>query len=335
MKILFVGGTKRGFLTLQALIASGADVKGILSLAQDPHEQDRYEGPIKDLATERRIPIRETKFVRSSDYGRWASEELGAEAAICVGVRILLPEDFYSVFPRGCWGVHDSVLPEYRGFAPLNWSIINDEPKTGVSLFRISARMDGGEILLQREVPIGRSQTAPEVYAGVCEATIHVVLEGYRQLADGNGSPASQDYSSGSFTCARTPYDGCIDWTRSSRQIYNLVRALTFPYPGAYTHYQGQRLVVLAAEEVLNPPTYRGRIPGRVIRFVPGQGVDVLTGDGILRLTKVSTDGRAIVPAGDVIRSVKSSLGLTVADLEQRVLELERRLEAMTIHADH
>lgn len=333
MKILFVGSTKRGFMTLQALIAGGADVCGILSLAQDSHERDRYESRIKDLATERRIPIRETKFVRSADYGRWATEELGAESAMCVGVRILLPEDFYATFPRGCWGVHDSLLPDYRGFAPLNWAIINDEPKTGVSLFRISERMDGGEILLQREVPIGPSHTAPEVYLGVCEATVAVVLAGYRLLADGHESPRSQDYATGSFTCARTPDDGCIDWTRSSRQIYNLVRALTFPYPGAYTHYRGQRLIVVSAEEVPNPPVYRGRIPGRVIRFVPSQGAEVLTGDGILRLISVSTDGHTIMPAGDVIRSVKTGLGLTVSDLEQRVLELERRLEAMTIHA--
>lgn len=335
MKTLFVGGTKRGFLTLKALLESRAQVVGVLSLAQDVHEQERYEEPIRALTAQYAVPIRETKFVRSAEFARWAARDLGAEAAIGVGVRILLPQDFYTAFPKGCWGVHDSLLPEYRGFAPLNWSILNDESRTGVSFFRISERMDGGEILLQREVPIGRSETAPEVYRSVCDATVHAVLDGYRMLDEGKGAPRLQDYSKGSFTCARTPADGCIDWTQSTRTIFNLIRALTFPYPGAYTHYQARRLVVVAAEEVRNPPRYIGRIPGRVVRFAPGHGVDVLTGDGLLTLTRVSTDGQTIKPAEEIIRSVKTNLGLCIEDLEQRVMELERRLEAMTVHAHH
>jgi methionyl-tRNA formyltransferase len=231
--------------------------------------------------------------------------------------------------------VHDSLLPEYRGFAPLNWSIINDEPKTGVSLFRISERMDGGEILLQREVPIGHSDSAPDVYRRVCDATVRVVLDGYRLLDEGNGSPVAQDYSKGSFTCSRTPRDGRIEWVHTTRQIYNLIRALTFPYPGAYTYYQGQRLIVLAAEEAVQSPPYRGRLPGRVVRIAPGHGADVLTGDGVITLKHVSTDGHSIQPAEEIIRSVKTSLGLSLEDLEQRVMELERRLEALKVDAHH
>ncbi len=332
MKVLFLGGTKRGFQTLQALMNAGAEVCGVLSLAQDDHEQERYEGPIRALAQRHRLPLREMKFVRDEEVTRWA-KHTGAAAAIGVGVRILLPPHFYAAFPLGCWGVHDSLLPEYRGFAPLNWSIINDEPRTGVTVFRISERMDGGEILLQREVPIGRTDAAPEVYERVCAATIEVVLDAYRRLKDGTAAPKPQDYTAGSFTCARTPVDGEIDWALPTRRIYNLVRALAFPYPGAYTHYRGQRLFVLEALEIESPPRYRGRIPGRVVRLLAGQGVDVLTGDGVLRVIRVSTDGRESRPADDVIRSVKLSLGLRLRDLEERLAEIERRVEAMTAHA--
>lgn len=333
MKILFIGGTRRGFLTFQSLVASDAQIVGVLSLAQDAHEQDRFEGPIKDLALAHGIPLRETKFIRSPELMQWATQELDADVAIGVGVRILLPPEFYRAFPLGCWGVHDSLLPDYRGFAPLNWAIINDEPRTGVSLFRISERMDGGEILLQQEVPIGPEETAPDVYVQICQATVDIVLEGARQLAEGTGKPIPQDYREGSFTCARTPSDGEIDWFLPSRRIYNLIRALTFPYPGAYTHYQGQRIFVLAAEQVTSPPRYRGRIPGRVVRTTTEGGVEVLTGDGLIRLTRVSEDGHRIRPAADIIRSVKTSLGLTLADLENRLTQLEHRVKAMTAHA--
>jgi len=331
MKVLFIGGTKRGFQTLDALVASGAEVCGVLSLTQDEHEQERYEGSIRDLALGHGISLRETKFVRDQELARWA-RETGAATAIGVGVRILLPPSFYTAFPLGCWGVHDSLLPEYRGFAPLNWSIINDEPRTGVTVFRISERMDGGEILLQRGVSIGRTDTAPQVYERVCAATVEVVLEAYRQLTHGTAVPIPQDYSTGSFTCARTPVDGEIDWAQPSRRIYNLIRALTFPYPGAYTYYRGQRIFVLRAEEI-DRPCYRGRIPGRVVQILPGQGVDVLTADGVLRVTHVSSDGRTTRSAEDVIRSVKMSLGLRLQDLEERLAEMERRLEALTTHA--
>jgi methionyl-tRNA formyltransferase len=333
MNTLFIGSTKRGFRTLQALLKRKVPVVGVLSLAQDEHELDRYEGPIKDLALAHGIPVRETKFIRDGALSRWATQNLKAETAIGVGVRILLPEEFYTVFPHGCWGVHDSLLPEYRGFAPLNWSIINDEPRTGVSLFRICNRMDGGDILVQQEVPIGPTETAPEVYERVCDATVAVVLEGYRRLAEGRATPAPQDYAAGSFTCARTPVDGQIDWAQPSRRIFNLIRALTFPYPGAYTHYRGRRLYVLGAEEIPQPPRYAGRIPGRVTRLVAGTGVEVLTGDGLLRITRVSTDGRTVQRADEVVRSVKSSLGLALVDLADKLAELERRMEAMTAHA--
>jgi methionyl-tRNA formyltransferase len=126
--------------------------------------------------------------------------------------------------------------------------------------------------------------------------------------------------------------DGEIDWAQPSRRIYNLIRALTFPYPGAYTYYRGQRIFVLRAEEI-DRPCYRGRIPGRVVQILPGQGVDVLTADGVLRVTHVSSDGRTTRSAEDVIRSVKMSLGLRLQDLEERLAEMERRLEALTPHA--
>lgn len=335
MNVLFIGGTKRGLLTLQALIEQGVPVVGVLSLTQDAHELDRCEGQIQDLAHAHGIPVREAKYVRDGALGRWAVEEREAAVAIGVGVRILLPKEFYAVFPHGCWGIHDSLLPEYRGFAPLNWAILNDEARTGVTLFQISDRMDGGDVLLQQEVFIEPTDTAPQVYERICAATVSVAIEGVRQLVEGRARPVPQDYSAGSFTCARTPVDGQINWTHPSRRVFNQIRALTFPYPGAFTHYRGRRLIVLAAEEIANPPRFTGRIPGRVVKILDGIGIDVLTGDGMLRITQVSMDGRTSLRADEVIRSVKTSLGLTEVDFQDRIAELERRLEAMTVHATH
>ncbi len=331
MRTLFIGGTKRGYLTLKALLEARAKVVGVLSLSQDEHEMDRYERPIRELAQAYGVPVKEARFVRDAALAGWAIDELKAEAGLGVGVRVLLPDWFYNAFPKGCWGVHDSLLPEYRGFAPLNWAIINDEPKTGVTVFRIAPRMDGGEILLQRDVPIGRTEPAPEVYVKVCRATEEVVLESYELLRTGAAAPQPQDYAAGSFACSRNPCDGLIEWTKPTREIFNLVRALIFPYPGAFTYYRGSRLFVLRAEEVLDAPRYVGRIPGRVVQTTSG-GVDVLTGDGLLRIHEVSVDGATTQPAAEVIRSVRAKLGLDVSELVERLAALEGRLQDVEAH---
>jgi methionyl-tRNA formyltransferase len=324
MKILFLGSTRRGLLALKGMVDAGMTVVGILSLTQEAHEQDRSEGEIATLAATCGIPIRETKYFREETILSWATSELGADVAIAVGVRILLPDSVYGAFSLGCWAVHDSLLPYYRGFAPLNWVLINDEPETGVTLFRVSAAMDEGEILLQRRMTIGASENAPELYHRICAATVGVVLDGLRLLASGESRPVPQNPSEGSLAASRSPVDGMIDWARPTRQIFNLIRALTFPYPGAFTFYQGKRMFVLSAEErPMNIP-WVGRIPGRVVQVRPGIGVDVLTGDGVIRLGDISIDGTTRQCAATIVRSVRSKLGLDVLDLVDRLARLEQ-----------
>lgn len=329
MRTLFIGGTRRGYLALQALIESRVDVVGVLSLTQDDHEREHFEEPIRTLAHKRGLPIRETKFMRDAGLESWVLE-LQAEAAFAVGVRILLPKSFYSIFPHGCWAVHDSLLPEYRGFAPLNWAIINDESKTGVTLFQISETMDEGPILLQQPVPIGPKETAPQLYDKICTATADLVQQGHELLRRGEGTLQPQVQAAASFAASRTPADGVIDWNQPTRRIFNLIRALTFPYPGAFTYYQNRRLFVLSAEEFVSSADWAGRIPGRVVKLVPKDGVDVLTSDGVLRIREVSTDGLNRQCAADVIKSVRVKLGLDLFELNERLLRLEHQPGAPT-----
>jgi methionyl-tRNA formyltransferase len=309
MKSLFIGSTRRGWLTLKAILEAGLPVGGVVSLAQHEHETERYEAPIRQLAERHGLALREAKSLQSPELVTWVRGEVRAEVAFAVGVRVLLPATLYTAFPRGCWGVHDSLLPAYRGFAPLNWAIINGETETGVSLFRVSDGMDTGEVLLQRRVPIGPVETAPEVYEKICAATIEAVLEGHRLLRDHAAQPAPQDHSRATYTCSRTPADGLIDWNQPTTSIFNLIRALTFPYPGAFTLLAGRPLYILSAEPVAEAPAYVGRIPGRVVKIGPEGAVEVLTRDGVLRLHEISTDGVARRKPAEVIRSVRERLG--------------------------
>lgn len=327
MKVLFIGGTQRGYLTLKALLETGAHVVGIISLAQDPHETERYEESIRVLAQMNHIPILETKRMRDRDYVSILRQEIKPDLAFVVGCRILIPPEIYEIPPLGMLAVHDSLLPEYRGFAPLNWSILNGERQTGVTLFYLSEQMDGGDIVAQRPVPIPPGATAPQVYHATCEATVELVLENCPLLAQGVAPRVAQDYTQGSFTCSRTPDDGLIDWAASATVIHNQVRALTYPYPGAFTYYKAKKLMIWRARELESARPFVGRIPGRVVEISTSKGfVDVLTGDGIVRLEEVQfEDGDPISPS-NAIKSIRDTLGVSTVDLLNRIYELELQL---------
>lgn len=332
MRTLFIGGTRRGYLTLRALIESGAEVVGVLSLRQDEHEVERFEGAIRVLAEGAGVPLFESNRLKDRDYVALLSQQWRPDVAFVVGCRVLIPPEIYEIPPRGTLAVHDSLLPEYRGFAPLNWAILNGESRTGVTLFHLDERMDGGDIVLQREVPIGPDDTAPEVYERVCAATVELVREACPLLASGTAPRIRQDYSVGTFTCSRQPADGWIDWSAPTRAIYNRVRALTYPYPGAWTLHEGRRLTVWRARLLEPSPRYVGRVPGRVVGFSRDDGhADVLTGDGVLRITEVQPEGEPSAKAAEVLKSVRATLGLSPAQLIDRIRDLEQRLASRPV----
>lgn len=327
MRTLFIGGTKRGYLTLKALAEADADLAGIVSLRQHDHESERFEAPIRELAKEYGILHYETRWMKDRDYVRLIAEEIRPDIAFVIGCRILIPEEIYRIPPLGMLVVHDSLLPHYRGFAPLNWAILNGETQTGVTLFYLNERLDGGDIVDQKAVPIGPQDTAQILENRVCQAVVDVVLEAYPLLAQGRASRIKQNYNEGSFTCSRIPEDGVIDWNGSTVSIYNQVRALAYPYPGAFSYYNGKKLMIWKARPVDDAPCYVGRIPGRTVGISRQEGyVDVLTGDGILRILEVQAEGGEPLPAAEVIQSIRSTLGLRLTDLLSLIEELERQL---------
>lgn len=324
MRTLFIGGTRRGYLALKGLLQVGADVVGILSLKQDDHEVERYEEAIRTEAENHDIPWYETKWIRDRDYARIVRDEMNPDIAFVVGCRVLLPAELYLIPRQGTLAVHDSLLPQYRGFAPLNWSIINGESTTGVTLFYLNELMDGGDIVAQKAVPIGPTDSGPELYDLVCQATVNLITETYPLLIKGTAPRARQSYSEGSFACSRAPSDGLIDWVKPAAELARLVKALTYPYPGAFTFYEGRKLLVWKAAHLDSPPNYVGRIPGRVIAVWHDEGhVDVLAGEGILRLSEVQLAGESRSKASNVVSSVRATLGLSICDLLERIRLLE------------
>jgi methionyl-tRNA formyltransferase len=222
--------------------------------------------------------------------------------------------------------VHYAALPEYRGRANVNWAIINGEPETAITIHVIAPGLDAGNILYQQRVSIGPDDTAGDLYSKLNDVQREVLGETVTRYISGyEGEP--QDETAATYGCTRVPGDGEIKWASSTEQVYALIRALAPPYPGAHTYLGTRRIAVLRAAPLANAPRYVGRIPGRVVGRSRRDGhVDVLTGDGVLRIYEAATDDSVSGPASSVIQSSKQTLGLQTADLLARIELLESRL---------
>ncbi len=328
MRILFIGGTKRGYITLEALVSRDENVVGIISLKQFDDEAENYESAIAEIAKANEIRLFETSNFAEKNYEHILSDELKPDIAFVVGCRVLIPPEIYQIPCLGTLGVHDSLLPEYRGFAPLNWAIINGASHTGVTLFYLSELMDGGDIVAAKSITIASDNSAAELADRLCDKTKELVLETLPLFKANSVPRIKQNYQDGSFSCSRSPEDGLIDWAESSQRVYNKVRGLSYPYPGAFTFYQGKKIVIHQAQLHPNPPNYTGRIPGKVVNISKSCGwVEVLTGDGVIRLCSLRLEGDA-VPAANVIRSVRESLGIQLVDVMRRIQDLENKLRS-------
>jgi methionyl-tRNA formyltransferase len=219
--------------------------------------------------------------------------------------------------------VHYAPLPAYRGRANVNWAIINGEAETAITVHVLDRRLDAGGVLFQAPIAIGPDDTVADLYARLNDLQrAHLADAVAAHLAGDNGTP--QDGALASYGCTRLPEDGEIDWSASTREIYALVRALVPPYPGAFTYVRARRLVICRASPVDDSRRWAGRIPGRVAGRSDAEGwVDVLTGDGVLRLQDVEPEGLAVQPAAEAIHSVRTTLGLRVEDLLARIHALE------------
>ncbi|KYC37752.1 hypothetical protein WA1_04330 [Scytonema hofmannii PCC 7110] len=222
--------------------------------------------------------------------------------------------------------VHYSPLPHYRGRANVNWAIVNDESCAAIAIHKLSAELDGGNILFQKLIPIRYEDTVADLYRQLNEIqrqhlgeTVIKLLHGYQGTVQNNAEAT--------YGCTRLPEDGEINWSASTRSIDCLIRALVFPFPGAYTHLLGRKLLIWQAKIVNDPPSYIGRIPGRIIDRSKTEGyVDVLTGDGVLRIYEVQFEGEEKTAAANIIKSVKSTLGLKASDLLERIQTLEQEI---------
>lgn len=306
MKIFLFLGSRRGYAVLKKLIEIKANICGILCLIEDPHEE-QFHPRIHELSKQNNIPIFFSDTVKPSGYEDLL-KELNPEIVFAIGWRYLISKSAYSVPARGTLIIHDSLLPAYRGFAPMKWAIINGEKKTGVTLFYIADGVDSGPIVDQLETEILMEDTAQTIDEKIISLYEKIIVKNLELLEKGTAKSIPQDETRATYTCKRTPADGKINWHDPAEKIYNLIRGLTHPFPGAYTFLNGKKLLIWKAKLPTQKDHYVGNIPGRFIGKKQGL-IEVLTGQGVLQLAEVQYENEDILPAEKLKVSVKDTFG--------------------------
>jgi methionyl-tRNA formyltransferase len=308
MRIALFCATQRGYLFLQKLaqLLPQSDLI-VFSFRETPWEPP-FLDDIRKLALASGNQFFEVRQVGNQQW-RQFWETMDIDLMFAVSWRYMIPSTVYRRPRLGMFVFHDSLLPKYRGFSPTVWAMINGEDHTGVTLFEIAEQMDAGDIVAQERVPIGPDDTIAVVLKRVTQTYLDLLEQNLDDLINGTGPRRPQKHCHATFTCKRLPEDNQIDWTASSENIYNLVRAVSAPYPGAYTYLSGRKMLVWSAQRVAGNRCYVGRIPGRVIEVRPGEGSVILTGDSVLLLTQVQTEGDEIICAADALNSLAQTLG--------------------------
>ena len=216
----------------------------------------------------------------------------------------LLPKGILDLPPLGCINVHPSLLPKYRGAAPLNWTIIQGETRTGVTIMRMDEGMDSGDILVQEETPVGPDETVGELHDRLAKTGAELLLKTIQMIEDGTVRRTPQDHAAATFAPRLKKEDGIIDWQRNADEIVHLILGLS-PSPCAYSILQGRTLKIFTATARKSPI---GQMPGTVLAVTP-EGLPVAAGEGVVFLREVQAEGKKRMPVQDFLRGVRLRSG--------------------------
>ena len=276
MKIVFMGTPGFAVPSLDALIDSEYEVVGVVTKADKPQGRgQRIESPpIKILSQQYGIPVLQPEKLRSDEF--FNELKIFNPDLICVtAYGKILPKNVLELPPYGCINVHASLLPKYRGAAPINWAIINGEKNTGVTTMLMDEGMDTGDILLQREMPIDEEDTGETLSEKLSHIGAEVLIQTIKHLKEDRLTPIPQDHTKATYAPVLKKEDGKIDWGKPAEDIKNLIRG-NLPWPGAYTFLDGKNLKIYRAKVTKGKGT-----PGQVItstskNLIIGTGYDAL-----------------------------------------------------------
>ncbi len=288
MNLLFMGTPDFAVPTLQALHQSSHTLSAVVTQPDRPKGRGQAVqfSPVKQYALDNGLDVLQPPKASDPDFIA-SLAQFQPDVIVVIAYGQILKQKLLDVPKHFCMNIHASLLPKYRGAAPINWAILNGDAETGVTTMKMDKGMDTGDMLLKREVPIARVDTAQTLHDALAEAGAALALETLTQLEAGQLVPVAQNHEEATHARKLTKDDGHIYWNQSAENIYNQIRGLD-PWPGAYTFLNGKRLKCCKAETTTGSS---GDAPGVVAR-VSDFGIEIGTRDGRLIVTEIQPEGK-------------------------------------------
>lgn len=302
MRLVFMGSPEFAIPCLEKLVQSRHEMASVVTVSDKPKGRGRKlsESPVKRFAREHDLKILTPGSLKDEGFVQ-ALRELSPDLMVVVAFRIL-PEVVFTIPPKGTVNLHASLLPRYRGAAPINWAIMNGETKSGLTTFYIKKKVDTGNVIMQRELEIGKEETFGELHDRMAQLGAEVLLETVDLIEKGEAKAIRQDDSQATPAPKITPEHCRIDWSRKATEIKNQMRGLA-PSPGAFALFRGKILKVFKAQ-VVEDRSSSGDL-GEVVETEKKESLQVRAGSGILSLLEVQPEGKRRMTIGEFVRGYR------------------------------
>lgn len=308
MKIVYMGTPDFAVAPLEAILKAGHEVTAVVT------QPDRQKGrgrevqysPVKECALSYGIPVLQPLKIKEKD----AVEELRkypADIFVVAAFGQLLSEEILNMPRFGCINIHASLLPAYRGAAPIQWCVINGEEKTGVTIMQMAKGMDTGDILLQKEVVLDEKETGGSLFDRLMETGAELIVEALPKIEAGELTPVVQKEELATYAGKITKDMGNIDFTKAAVTIERLIRGLN-PWPSAFTHYKGKILKIWEADVVSECVNAENPVPGTVIAM-DKESFTLATGEGALRIRSLQPEGKKRMSCAEFMRGYEVKVG--------------------------
>ena len=308
MRIVFCGTPEFAVPSLRRLAAEpGISVEAVITQPDRPRGRGQHvsNSPVKEAALAANLHVYQPETIKS-DSAQEFLKRVAPDAVVIIAYGQIIPSRLLTLPSLGWINLHASMLPQYRGAAPIHWAVANGETITGLTTMQIDAGMDTGPILLQRGLEIGPEETSPELAARMSQIGAALIVDSLLQLDRGEISPAPQDPGKASYAPILKKENGRIEWERTAQQIYNRIRGFT-PWPGAFSTFRSQKCH-LWGRPGNNPVVEAHGTPGEIIAST--KGIYVVCREGTsLRLESVQVEGRKRVSAAEFANGARLTPG--------------------------
>jgi methionyl-tRNA formyltransferase len=294
MKLVFCGTPEFAVPSLQALIDAGHEIPLVLTQPDRPagRKHELQIPPVKQLATKLGLPVLQPERLKTNPELRGLLEQIAPEAIIVVAYGRIIPQWMLDLPPHGNINVHGSLLPKYRGAAPIQWAVANGETETGVTTMLLDAGLDTGNTLLFQSLPIGPDTTSPELYPQLSQIGTNLLLQTLSVLEHGTIIPQAQNNAAATLAPILTREDGRLDLTnRTAQQTYDRWRGFT-PWPGAHALFRGKRFLI----HRMHPSTFTSTLAPNQLDFSTDQLLVGAAHNTVLSLDEVQLEGKPRLP---------------------------------------